>query len=128
MQLNPLSSHAAHKRVNAYFESCVAELMAAGFPEDQIFLDPGIGFGKTDAANWSLLLNLTDYTRRYNVAIGISRKGFIQRSFGAEAQESKDQLSKLIECQCVGHGASLIRTHNVKSLVSLSNIWQEALA
>jgi len=53
------------------------DAFAAGIAEDQIFVDPGIGFGKTFDHNLELLARCEELTRVAPVVIGASRKGFI---------------------------------------------------
>ena len=67
-----------HQTVLDFFEQQCQVLEAFG--EQQIILDPGIGFGKSLEANYQLLSNLNRY--RYNnlpVLIGISRKSLINK-------------------------------------------------
>lgn len=127
MQLSPLSAGSAIKRVNAYFESAEEDLLAAGFEKNQIYLDPGIGFGKTDAANLALLLKTTEWSQRYNIALGVSRKGFLGRVFGGDQPRDRDPISKLTECGCILAGASVVRTHDVSGLMRAFSVFREAL-
>src|SRR5689334_6956414 len=53
------------------------DAFAAGIAEDQIFVDPGIGFGKTFDHNLELLARCEELTRVAPVVIGASRKAFI---------------------------------------------------
>jgi dihydropteroate synthase len=127
MQTNPLSPGAATKRVTSYFESASEELIAAGCAAENIYMDPGIGFGKTDAANWKLLLATPTFSRFHKVAIGLSRKGFIGRALGGESPLDRDTSSKILEGAAVLAGAALIRTHDVGRLIKFSSILSEAV-
>lgn len=91
-----------------------------GIPQDRIFLDPGIGFGKTLAHNLSLLRSLDRLTETgYRVLVGPSRKRFIgdicqrrepaERVFGTAASVA----------YCVEHGASIVRVHDVAAMVDV---------
>jgi dihydropteroate synthase len=128
MQRNALGPASARRRVAAFFECSKEELLAAGCQGERIFLDPGIGFGKTDSANWALLLQTPLYSRNYNLALGVSRKGFIGRALGGELPTDRDGASKLLEGGAMVAGAKLIRTHDVASLVKLASILVEAKA
>ena len=119
MQENPIGPLSAIKRVRAFFESAFEELVAAGCARENIFLDPGIGFGKSDEANLALLLQTRDFSEQYQLALGISRKGFISRLLDITDLTSRDVASKVIEACLATCGARLIRTHNVKVLVTL---------
>ncbi len=126
MQLAPLSPSAAKKRVLSFFENSLDELVSSGFSKKSLFLDPGIGFGKSDAANLALLASVGDWAKNFNIAIGISRKGFISRLFGSENLSQRDSLSKALESSAILQGAHLIRTHDVSALVRLRKTLQEA--
>ena len=126
MQANPLTAKSAIKRVSSYFESAHEELLSAGCGAENLFMDPGIGFGKTDAANWKLLLNTTNFARTRKIAIGISRKGFIGRALGGDTPIERDSSSKILEAAAILSGASLIRTHDVGRLIKFSSILSEA--
>src|SRR4051812_1428384 len=60
-----------------------AAAVAAGVPEADILLDPGIGFGKTAAHNFELLRRLPELAAVGRpLVVGVSRKGFIGRVSG----------------------------------------------
>jgi dihydropteroate synthase len=128
MQLTPLGPRSAKNRVSSYFENCLEELLKSGFRPEKIFLDPGIGFGKSDAANLTLLANTHHWAKTFNLAIGVSRKGFIGRLFGGESKKDRDALSKAIETSAVFSGAKMIRTHDVRGLAKISSVIEEAFA
>lgn len=116
MQQNPLSPDAAVAAVDGFFAARHAALMDAGFGQDRIYLDPGIGFGKTDDANFRLMRDVTRWTERYRVAIGISRKGFIRRAFKLDDPKAADPATKKLELGLALLGVKIIRTHDVKGL------------
>lgn len=69
----------AYKNVVAEVKSFLAakmdELLKGGFPEENIILDPGIGFGKTLEHNLNLLQNLEDFKELGRpLLIGLSNK------------------------------------------------------
>jgi len=66
--------------MKVFFSSAVEKALRAGVSEDQIVLDPGIGFGKTLEQNLQILGNLgklNDYG--FPVLLGASRKSFINK-------------------------------------------------
>jgi dihydropteroate synthase len=128
MQLNPLGPGSAIKRVRAYFDSSSDELIDAGGKKENIFLDPGIGFGKTDAANLQLLKASVIFAKDYRLALGVSRKGFITRLLGSEGIEARDSASKAIEAGAILSGIKLIRTHNVRQLRPVLNLLRDISA
>ena len=90
------------------------ELTAGGIAAEQLALDPGIGFGKTDAHNLAILAGLGRLTRFGRpLCLGVSRKGFLGRLTGRSASGRAD-ASLAAAC----HGLSrrwvqIVRTHDV---------------
>ena len=71
--------------VRAFLEERLTAACAAGIAEERIWLDPGIGFGKTMAHNLSLLHGLTALAELGRpVVIGTSRKSFLGRLTGRD--------------------------------------------
>lgn len=128
MQRSPLGPTSAKKRASYFFESATADLIHAGFDPSALYMDPGIGFGKTDAANLALLMETPKWSALHKIAIGVSRKGFIGRSFGGDSPAERDAASKVIEAACIGAGAALIRTHDVRALSRAAALLREAVA
>ena len=122
MQDQPLTAGAAPKVVEEFFVSAEAGLLAAGFSPDQIWLDPGIGFGKTDAANVNLIAQTVRWSSRFNLAVGISRKSWLGRTLGIPLPLDRDHASKTMELGLWIAGAKLIRTHDVKRLDVLRSL------
>ncbi len=74
--------------VHAFLRERAAAAGEAGIPRTQIWLDPGIGFGKDDAGNLALLASVEDLGAiGYPVVIGPSRKSFIGRLTGAVLED-----------------------------------------
>jgi dihydropteroate synthase len=71
--------------VHQYLAERACAAAAAGIDAARTWLDPGIGFGKDDAGNISLLAALPDLASLgFPVVLGASRKSFIGRLTGAE--------------------------------------------
>lgn len=126
MQENPIGSRSALKRVKSYFEAAVDDLRNAGCRPEYIFLDPGIGFGKSDSANINLILAYPELSQDYQTVLGVSRKGFISRLFDSNDINSRDLASKVIETCAAAIGVKIIRTHNVKKLKHSLDILSKA--
>ncbi len=94
------------------------EVAGAGVRRENIWIDPGIGFGKTVEHNLALLRNLGKFTGSgYPVLIGVSRKSFIGRLLGkSEPLPSEDRLEGTLALQALAQldGAAIIRAHDVK--------------
>lgn len=90
--------------------------VAAGIEEARIWLDPGIGFGKTVAHNLELLGRLPELADLGRpLVVGTSRKGFIGRIDGSEARE---RLGGTIASSVLAAaaGADVLRVHDVAEM------------
>jgi dihydropteroate synthase len=99
--------------VKAFLAERVEAAMAAGVAEERIWLDPGIGFGKTAEHNLELLRRLSELRELGRpLVIGTSRKSFIGRLDGSDAGE---RLGGTIASSvlAVAEGAEVLRVHDV---------------
>jgi len=90
-----------------------------GIAASRIWIDPGIGFGKTTSHNLELLKNLERFVQTdYPVLVGVSRKAFIGRLLGSEdwPLPVDDRLEGTLAAQVVAQmkGAKIIRAHDVR--------------
>jgi dihydropteroate synthase len=93
---------------------------------EELWVDPGIGFGKTAAHNWELLASLDRLVAGgVPVLVGTSRKGFLGAAL-AEADGSEvppgpdDRLEGSITTAvwAATMGAAMIRVHDVRATVA----------
>jgi len=93
--------------------------MAAGVARDRIWLDPGIGFGKTLAHNLALTAHLDRLVDvGFPVLFGASRKRMIA-GVDPTATDAGDRLggSVALALAAAGRGARMIRVHDVRETV-----------
>jgi dihydropteroate synthase len=103
--------------VKAFLEERLAFAVGEGIPEDRIWLDPGIGFGKKVEHNLELLRRLDEIVAIGRpVVIGTSRKTFLGRLTGREPQ---DRVAGTIATNVLAleRGASIFRVHDVREAV-----------
>jgi dihydropteroate synthase len=89
---------------------------AAGIAEERVWLDPGIGFGKTGAHNMELLRRLGElHELGRPLVVGTSRKSFIGRVDGSAAGE---RLGGTIASSVIAaaEGADVLRVHDVAEM------------
>ncbi len=85
-------------------------------PKEQIWLDPGIGFGKTVQQNLALLQSLDSLVETgYPVLIGVSRKGFIGKTLGDESPDDRLEGTLATQAWAQIKGAKILRAHDVKA-------------
>ncbi len=101
--------------------------MAAGVKADSIWLDPGIGFGKTLDHNLALMHDLDQVIALgYPVLFGASRKRFI-----AALDDGADELERLggslaAAMRAAAAGAAMVRVHDVRMTVQALKV-QDAI-
>jgi len=96
-----------------------------GIPRERIFLDPGIGFGKTLEHNLLLLRHLDMLTATgYRVLVGPSRKGFIGKIAGRDKPADRVFGTAAAVACCVAAGASVVRVHDVAEMVDVVKVSQ----
>ncbi len=83
--------------------------------DEQIILDPGIGFGKRVYDNLLILKKIEEFINMgYPVLIGHSRKSFIGRVLGIDKPEERLYGSIAVAAYCAMKGVHIIRTHDVR--------------
>ncbi len=90
--------------------------LSAGVREENVILDPGIGFGKTLRHNLELLNNLNVFVRLgFPVLVGASRKSFLGKILGSE--DAEDRLFGTVATNVIGYerGATLFRVHDLRA-------------
>lgn len=114
MQANPNYGDVVEE-VRDYLLGVASEL---DLSMDQIWIDPGIGFGKTIQHNLNLIRNLESLVQTgHPVLVGVSRKSFIGRLLSKTDQPLpvEDRLEGTLAAQVVVQmkGARVIRAHDV---------------
>lgn len=102
-----------HQTVLDFFRQQCEVLEAYG--EQQIILDPGIGFGKSIEANYQLLSDLYKY--HYNnlpILIGISRKSLINKVLHT-TPDTAENGTTVLNTIALLNGADILRVHDVKN-------------
>ena len=102
-----------HQTVMDFFKQQCEVLEAYG--NQQIILDPGIGFGKSLEANYQLLSDLNRY--RYNnlpILIGISRKSLINKVLHT-TPDTAENGTTVLNTIALLNGADILRVHDVKN-------------
>jgi len=95
--------------VKAFLEDRLGFAIAAGIAEERIWLDPGIGFGKTVGHNLELIARLEEIAALGRpILVGVSRKRFIGE-FSADREAGTVAANVL----AFERGASMFRVHDV---------------
>jgi len=94
-----------------------------GIPKQRIFIDPGIGFGKTVEHNLQLLANIDKFVKTgYRVLVGPSRKRFIGKLTGKEDPADRTFGTAAAVTLCAFAGVSIVRVHDVAKMIDVVKI------
>lgn len=100
--------------VKAFLEERLAFATAEGVPEERIWLDPGIGFGKTVEHNLELLRRLDEIVAIGRpVVVGTSRKSFLGKLAGGRPEGERLPGTIATNVLALERGASVFRVHDV---------------
>jgi len=114
--------------VFAYLMSKVDRCLLAGIKKDQIWIDPGFGFGKTLQHNLSLLKHLPRFADTgYPVLVGMSRKSMIGAILDLPVEERLAGSLALASIAAI-NGASIVRVHDVNETSQVVKICEAVLA
>jgi dihydropteroate synthase len=101
-----------------FFKERIDFSESQGILQDQIILDPGLGFGKSLEAQHNLVL-LKDLSRFRDLGrpllIGPSRKSFIGKILGLPSSEREEGTMAAVAIGIM-HGANIVRVHEVKRM------------
>ncbi|MDP9277607.1 MAG: dihydropteroate synthase [Actinomycetota bacterium] len=122
MQGSPrtMQEHPTYDDVVDDVKSFLAERMEfarrEGVAEERIWLDPGIGFGKTVEHNLELLHRLRELTELGRpLVVGTSRKSFIGKLTGADVDQRLG--GTIASCAiAVANGARMLRVHDLREV------------
>ena len=100
--------------INRFFSEKLLELNKKGIKD--IILDPGFGFGKTIEDQYKMIDEF-EYIGfgKYPVLAGISKKSFIYKPLGKQANEVEKETLDL-HLKLIEKGAKIIRLHNPETL------------
>ncbi len=126
---------------NPYYEDVVAEVeswlleragaaMRAGVRREHIWLDPGIGFGKTLDHNLSLIRATGRLASHgFPLLMAASRKSFIGALEDREGMMRSDPEHRLggsiaVHLHAIAHGARMVRVHDVAAMKQALRMWK----
>ena len=115
MQKNILYSDLISDMKRFFIKQCEYAINS-GIKENNIIIDPGIGFGKTFDHNFTLLKRLKEFEDLgFPILIGPSRKAFIGDVLNLPSNERVEGTIATIVAGIL-NGANIIRVHDVKEI------------
>ena len=110
--------------LKAFFDKTLEIASKAGVKEENIILDPGIGFGKNSEQNIEIMQRLDELTAAYPYPwlLGVSRKRFIGTILDLPAAE-RDEGTAAVNLWGIEKGCSIFRVHDVKTTAREVKVW-----
>lgn len=128
MQVAPMSGDVLPD-VAGFLGEQAAALKSLGVADDRIVLDPGIGFGKTVAQNFSLLARQRELLGLgFPLLAGWSRKSSLGAVTGREVAAERVAASVAAALLAVDRGARVVRVHDVRETVDALKVRDAMLA
>lgn len=121
MQLQP-TYHQVTETVLDYFIDKIAACNKLGIHD--ILIDPGFGFGKSMAHNFSLLKQLAVLKIfQKPILVGISRKSMVYNTLGTTAAQALNGTT-VLHTLALLQGANILRVHDVQEAVEAVQLLQ----
>jgi dihydropteroate synthase len=96
----------------------------AGIRRDRIVIDPGIGFGKTEAHNLAILRRISLFhALACPILLGVSRKRFIGTIGGAEVAADRGPGTLALTLEALSQGIQIHRVHDVGLMRQGLRLW-----
>lgn len=119
MQLQPHYSDLLGE-IQTFFETIARACATDGIPHHSLLFDPGIGFGKNHNHNLTLLANLhlllspAGCPTPERLAIGVSRKSFLQPFSSDPSTAGRHWPTVALSAYATEKGCGLVRVHEIK--------------
>ncbi|MBE7325502.1 dihydropteroate synthase [Nocardioides sp. Y6] len=116
--------------VRAELAARVEVALAAGVREEQLVLDPGLGFAKTAEQNWELLQGLGAVEALgFPVLVGASRKSFLGSLLAApdgtpRPVDRREHAGVALSLLLAARGVWGLRVHDVEATVDALDVWR----
>lgn len=123
-----------HNRTNMDYTSLIDNMKADlyesidialnhGVDQENIIIDPGIGFAKTVQDNIRVMHELEEFIALgYPLLLGTSRKSFIGKILDEIPADQRDNGTGATTCLGITKGIHIVRVHNVKLHVELAKM------
>ncbi len=125
MQIAPMAGEAV-PQVRDFLRGVTKGLLARGVARARIAWDPGVGFGKTPAQNFELLVHQSALMAEgWPLLVGWSRKSSLGAVTGLPVSQ-RLVPSVAAALLAVERGARIVRVHDVAETVAALKVWAAA--
>lgn len=108
-----------------YLEERISSAVAGGIKKENIIVDPGIGFGKTETQNIQLIQKASIFhSLGCPVLYGVSRKAFIGGISGVKKVSDRFPGSIAVALDLIRQGIQLIRVHDTGETKQAVALWE----
>jgi dihydropteroate synthase len=113
--------------VTAELAQAVARARAAGVPEGQTIVDPGIGFAKRPEHSYGVLAGIPEISAALDrpVLVGPSRKSFMRAALANRPPLERDWGTAAAVAAAVLGGAHIVRVHAVAEMLQVVRVAEE---
>ena len=109
--------------IKLFFDRQVAYAESEGVRREQIWLDPGIGFGKTAQHNLEILRRLSEFTSfGLPLVVGASRKRFLGKILGTDDPNDRKEGTAATVALSIAAGAAAVRVHDIPEMVRVAKV------
>ena len=109
--------------VRDFFERQISWAEAQGVQQSQIWLDPGLGFGKTAQHNLELLRRLPELkSLGFPLVVGASRKKFLGKILGTDDPADRLEGTAAAVALSIAGGADMVRVHDVCEMARVAKV------
>ncbi|MHB8806949.1 MAG: dihydropteroate synthase [Anaerolineaceae bacterium] len=110
------------KEICSDLQESITSAKRAGIQDQNIILDPGIGFGKTVEQNLTIIHHLTELRKLgFPILLGVSRKSFIGYTLDLPPEERLEGTAAAVAVG-INNGADIIRVHDVRAMVRVARM------
>lgn len=103
--------------IAVFLKNAAVHAVQIGVKSDNILLDPGVGFSKTDAQNMQLIHSAAFFHKLgFPLFYGISRKGFIGRMYHIPSPVERDTATAELQKILIQQGVQCLRVHNPRTV------------
>ena len=111
------------QEVLAFFGTQIDYALACGIGADRIWLDPGLGFGKTAQHNLELLRRLSEIKALgFPLVVGSSRKKFLGKILGTDDAGDRMEGTAATVALSISQGAEVVRVHDVRQIARVAKV------
>lgn len=109
--------------IKLFFDLQITYALSQGIKRDQLWLDPGLGFGKTAQDNLEILRRLSEL-KSYGLplVVGASRKKFLGKILGTDDPNDRKEGTAATVALSIAAGADVVRVHDVREMARVAKV------